>query len=107
MRVVLQLLEGLGLLIVTMLLIGAVGFPFQTNPIGPLAGQRLTGIEATWPEDWSFSDEYSFAAIEVRPDDLHSVTTLCFVVDGMLHVPAAGAAENEWPALVAGVRGCA
>ena len=69
------------------------------GPIGPLSGGRLGGEERPAPIDWSFSDDHPTIAVEVRPDDPHSVTTVCFVAGGELYVPARDAAEKEWTQL--------
>ena len=50
--------------------------------------------------DWSFSDEYTPIAVEVRPDEPHSVTTFAFLHEGSLHVPAMNGSEKEWPGIV-------
>lgn len=91
-------LLGWGLL--SLVLVGLVVLAVRTDPIGPLAGTRLSGEEAPYPDDWGFSDEASTIAVETRPDDPHSVTTICFVHDGALHVPAMGGSAKEWPAYV-------
>jgi hypothetical protein len=67
------------------------------GPIGPIAGGRLDGTERTAPADWDFTDEHFTIAVEVQPDDPHSVTVVCFVSDGELYVPARDAAEKDWP----------
>jgi hypothetical protein len=66
------------------------------GPIGPLAGGRLGGEVRPAPADWSFSDDHTTIAVEVRPEDPHSVTTICFVAGGELYVPASRASEKEW-----------
>jgi hypothetical protein len=66
------------------------------GPIGPIAGGRLGGEEQPAPMEWGFSDDHSTIAVEVRPDDPHSVTTICFVANGELYVPASDGAEKQW-----------
>ena len=83
--IVLVLVIGFGLLWIV-----------RSDPIGPLSGRAFTGEEAPYPDDWSFSDEHMTIAIEVRPEDPHSVTTICFVVDGVLHVPASNGSKKRW-----------
>lgn len=67
------------------------------GPIGPIAGGRLDGNERAAPADWDFTNEHFTIAVEVQPDDPHSVTVVCFVSDGELYVPARDAAEKDWP----------
>jgi hypothetical protein len=67
------------------------------GPIGPLAGGQLAGSERAAPADWAFSDDHSLIALEVRPEDPHSVTVVCIVSDGELYIPARGGAEKDWP----------
>jgi len=67
------------------------------GPIGPLAGGELDGSQRPAPADWDFTEDHFTIAVEVRPDDPHSVTVVCFVSDGELYVPARDAAEKEWP----------
>jgi hypothetical protein len=67
------------------------------GPIGPLAGGELTGNERPAPADWSFTDAHETIVVEVGPNDPHSVTVICFVVDNDLYIPAQGAADKDWP----------
>ena len=84
-----------------LLVIGIVGAGIArlviNGPIGPLAGGELTGNQQSAPEDWSFSDDHFTIAVEVGPDDPHSVTVICFLVDGELYIPAQDAADKDWP----------
>lgn len=90
---------GQGILVIAILL--AVAYPFRRDPIGPLAGKAVTGERvAKTPDDWSFTDEHMLFAVEVRPDDPHSVTTIGFVHDGAMHIPAMNGSEKDWPAMV-------
>ncbi len=83
-----------------LLVVAALAWFFRSNPIGPISGRQLTGTEASYPADWSFSDAHPTIAVEVRPDDPHSVTTICFVHDGALYVPAQGGSNKEWTQIV-------
>ena len=85
--------------IAALLVLAAILYPFRRDPIGMLAGKALSGVEVAYPASWDFSDAHDLIAVEVRPDDPHSVTTVCFVVDGALHVPAMNGSEKEWPSL--------
>lgn len=90
---------GIGLGIV--LLVAALGYPFRRDPIGPLAGKQLSGSEAPYPDSWSVCDDHQTIAVETRPEDPHSVTTVCFVHGGELIIPAMNGSGKEWPAIVA------
>ncbi len=93
-------LKILGGVIVIAVVLAAVLYSFRRDPIRMISGKQLTGSEAPYPGDWGFSDEHPLIAVEVRPDDPHSVTTICFVHDGVLHVPAQNGSEKEWPAML-------
>jgi hypothetical protein len=95
------ILKRLAQVLVAILILAAVVYPFRRDPIGPLAGKRLTGeVASETPADWSFSDAHMTIAVEVRPDDPHSITTICFVHEGTLYVPAQGGSEKEWTQMV-------
>jgi len=68
----------------------------RSDPIGPVAGRALTGRELPYPADWSFSDAYYTVAVETRPADPHSVTTLAFVHEGHLYLPADNGSSKQW-----------
>ena len=99
MTTTIRILKASFFVLAAIVIVCAVWFPFRGDPIGPLAGQRLSGDEAPWPADWGFTEDIELAAVEVRSEDPHSVTTICFVHDGALHVPASKAAEKQWPQL--------
>ena len=82
--------------LVAIVVLAACARLIWTDPIGPLAGGRLSGSEAPFPADWSFSDAHFTIAVESRPDDPHSVTTICFVHEGTLIVPAQGGSDKDW-----------
>lgn len=85
------------ILVIAILL--AVAYTFRRDPIGPLAGKALTGERMTQtPDDWGFSGERQLA-VEVRPEDPHSVTTTGFMLDGALHIPAMNGSEKDWPSI--------
>ena len=94
-----KLLRILGGVLGIVIVLAAVLYPFRRDPIAIVAGKKLTGSEAAYPTDWSFSDDQETIAVEVRPDDPHSVTTVCFVYDGVLHVPAQKGSEKQWTAM--------
>ena len=95
-----RVLKVLGLVVVAGVLVLALLYVLRTDPIGPLSGKRLSGSEAAFPTDWTFSDAFELVAVEVRPDDPHSVTTLGFVHDGALHIPAAEGSTKDWTGYV-------
>ncbi len=94
------ILKRIGQVLLAIVVLAAIAYPFRRDPIGPLAGKQLTGTEAAAPDDWSFTDEHMLVALEVRPGDPHSITTLCFVHDGALHVPAQAGSEKQWTQMV-------
>jgi hypothetical protein len=83
-----------------LLAIGIVGAGIArlviNGPIGPLAGGALTGNQQAAPDDWSFTNDHVTIAVEVGPEDPHSVTVVCFLVNGELHIPAQNAMEKDW-----------
>ena len=82
------------------LVVAASAYLFRTDPIFMVSGKRLSGEELPYPSDWSACNDHQTVAVETRVDDPHSVTTLCFVHDGDLVIPAMNGSEKEWPALV-------
>ncbi len=81
------------------ILAGAL-YVFRTDPIFMVSGKRLSGEELPYPSDWSACNDHQTVAVETRVDDPHSVTTICFVHDGDLVIPAMSGSEKEWPAHV-------
>ncbi len=69
---------------------------FRGDPVFMISGKELQGEFSPYPRDWKFTDEYSTIAIETRPLDPHSVTTLCFVHEGNLYIPAQNGSGKEW-----------
>lgn len=95
------ILKRLGQALVAILILAAIAYPFRRDPIGPLAGKELSGeVAAETPSDWGFTDEHMTIAVEVRPEDPHSITTICFVHEGALYVPAQGGSDKEWTQMV-------
>lgn len=96
-----RVLRILAFALCALLLVFILVLIFRDGPLGPLAGGRLGGPEVSDAiDDWSFSDAHETIAVETRPEDPHSVTTVCFQDEGRLFVPALGAAEKQWPAFV-------
>lgn len=75
-------------------------YAFRTDPIFMVSGKRLSGEELPYPSDWSACNDHQTVAVETRMDDPHSVTTICFVHEGDLVIPAMNGSEKEWPAHV-------
>ena len=95
-----NILKWLGLVIAAVGCVVVVIFLFRTDPIGVLAGKRLSGVQLPYPNDWRSCSAHPTVAIEVAPDAPHSVTTLCFVHQGELIIPAANASNKTWPSIV-------
>lgn len=92
-----RVLRVIGLVLVGLVVVAALAYQFRTDPIGPLAGKRLSGEERPFPSDWAFSDAHPYCFFETRQAAPHSVTTICFVVNGKLIVPSLNAPEKNWP----------
>ena len=70
---------------------------FRGEPLGPIPGRELSGEVVSEPiAEWDFSDGYRTVAGETRPGRPHSVTTVCFVHEGQLYVPASDGADKRW-----------
>ena len=87
----------IGFVVAALIVAAALAYQFRTDPIGPLAGKRLSGEERPFPSDWAFVKDHPYCFLETRPSAPHSVTTICFVVNGKLVVPSLNAAEKDWP----------
>jgi hypothetical protein len=81
-------------------LLAGIGWLFRSDPVLMISGKHLEGEAFPYPANWDFSDDYSTIAIETNPRDPHSVTTLCFVHEGILYVPAQGGSEKQWTQFV-------
>ena len=66
-----------------------------------ISGRTLSGEEFPYPENWDFTNDHFTIAVETRPEDPHSVTTVCFVHEGALYVPAQSGSSKRWPAFPA------
>ena len=97
MKKVLKILSHIAL---TLLFIGYIGYQFRTDPIEILTGRQVTGVEVSYPVDWTFADGYSTIAVETRIGNPHSVTVICWIADGKLHIPARDGASKDWPSYV-------
>ena len=95
-----KFLKYLGIAIGVLVVVGGLAWLLRTDPIGPLSGKKLSGEERPFPDDWSFVNEHPLCAVESRVDDPHSVTTICFVHEGSLVIPAAEGSTKTWPKYV-------
>lgn len=91
-----KVLKIIGAVLGTLIVVLGLAWLLRSDPIGPLSGRALSGGEAAYPADWSFTDDFTTIAVESRPGDPHSVTTICFIHDGELYVPARGGSEKRW-----------
>ena len=67
------------------------------GPCGPIAGGALSGPEHAEPvDDWSFANEVPRCAVEVQPDDPHSVTVNCMSWQRRLFVSCSSCAGKTW-----------
>ncbi len=81
-------------------LLVAVFMMFGCEPEDQTPGLWLSGEPVeTFPDDWSFSNDFQLIAIEVGTPYFmpHSVTIWCVEVDGDLYVAAAAADSKNWP----------
>ena len=95
-----KILKGAALMLGGLFAVLAVLYLLRTDPIYMIAGKRLSGAEQPYPPDWSVCDAHTTVAVETRPDAPHSVTTLCFVHQDDLFIPAADGGSKDWTAYV-------
>ena len=90
----------IGLPVLALVLILGMAYAFRTDPIMMLSGKSLSGEELAYPEDWLFTNEYPTIKVETNPENPHSVTTLCFIREGTLIIPAQEGHTKKWPQYV-------
>lgn len=66
-----------------------------SGPMGPIAGDKLEGTQAPWPDDWTFTNEIENVLLETNPDDPYSVTVWMVVDDNHPYV-AAASTDSQW-----------
>ncbi len=88
---------GLVAIVVTLALVLGLVLLFRTEPLAIIPGGRLSGEEVTVPvTDWSFTEQYTTVALEVRSTDPYSVNTSALLHDGVLYVPSGRGGESRW-----------
>ena len=95
-----KILKWTGVVLGAVVVVAGALYLLRTDPIYMISGKRLSGDELSYPADWSMCSHHQTIAVEARVDDPHSVTTICFVHDGDLIVPAMNGSEKQWPAMV-------
>ena len=86
-----------GLPVLGVVLILGIAYVFRTDPIMMISGKRLSGEEFAYPENWLFTNAYQTIKVETNTENPHSVTTLCFIRDGKLIIPAQEGHTKKWP----------
>ena len=92
-----RLVKYILLPVLAVVLILGLAYIFRTDPIMMISGKRLSGDELVYPEDWLFTNDYQTIKVETNPENPHSVTTLCFVREGKLIIPAQEGHTKQWP----------
>ena len=92
-----RFLKRLGQLILVVAVLIAIAYPFRRDPIAMIPGKQLSGEEKAYPADWEFTNDHMLVKVESRPEDPYSVTTICFLIDGNLHIPAQKGSTKKWP----------
>lgn len=95
-----KVLKILSHIVLTLLFVGYIAYQFRTDPIGIVSGRALSGEEVAYPANWDFTDDHQLIAVESRIGNPHSVTVICWLADGKLHIPARDGASKDWPSYV-------
>ncbi|MCZ0944667.1 MAG: hypothetical protein OXJ53_16570 [Gammaproteobacteria bacterium] len=95
-----KILKWAGVALGALVIVAGTLYLLRTDPINRISGKRLSGDEQPYPADWSMCNDHPTIAVEARIEDPHSVTTVCFLHDGDLIVPALNGSEKQWPAMV-------
>lgn len=93
-------LKWTGVVLGAVVVVAGALYLLRTDPIYMISGKRLSGDELPYPADWSMCRDHQTIAVEARVENPHSVTTICFLHDGDLIVPAVNGSEKQWPAMV-------
>ena len=86
-----------GLFFLVIILFIAIAYFFRGDPVMMISGKKLSGQELPYPENWEFTNQHRTVKVETNLIDPHSVTTLCFVRDGKLIIPAQDGHTKIWP----------
>ena len=95
-----KILKWIGVALGALVIVAGTLYLLRTDPINRISGKRLSGDEQAYPADWSMCNDHPTIAVEARVEDPHSVTTICFLHDGDLIVPALNGSQKQWPAMV-------
>ncbi|NKC00529.1 MAG: hypothetical protein GKR90_18845 [Pseudomonadales bacterium] len=66
-----------------------------SSPVGPIAGGKLEGTEAEWPQDWIFTDSEDNIFLETNPNDPYSVTLWGVSLDNDFFIAAVNP-SSKW-----------
>ena len=92
----LKLVRILGIVLALVVVGFGIAWLTRMDPMGPVSGRALSGTDEPYPASWDFSDDNYTIAVESRPDDPHSVTTIAWVHEGSLHIPAMNGSDKHW-----------
>ena len=95
-----KVLKIIGVVVGVVLLLAGIAYLTRSDPIFMISGKQLSGDEVAYPSDWAFTNDYMTIAVESRPEDPHSVTTICFLHEGDLYIPAQSGSTKTWPKYV-------
>ena len=95
-----RILKWASVAVGALVIVAGTLYLLRSDPIHRISGKRLSGDERPYPADWSMCNDHPTIAVEARVEDPHSVTTVCFLHDGDLIVPALNGSEKQWPAMV-------
>lgn len=85
------------ILLIGIILLALLVFFFRSDPIGMIPGKALSGELMPKPTQWPTCEKNQTLAIEVRPEQPHSVTAWYFIYRNTLFVPASNPKEKRWP----------
>lgn len=95
-----RVLRLLGIAVLVVAIVAGFAWIFRGDPLWMVSGRTLSGSEFPYPDNWDFTLEHFTVAVETRPEDPHSVTTISFVHEGELYVPAQSGSTKQWPQYV-------
>ena len=95
-----KIVRVLGIVLGIAVLGFAAAWLMRSDPMGPISGRELRGTDGAYPSSWVFSEDAYTIAVETRPDDPHSVTTIAWLHEGSLHIPAMNGSDKKWTGYV-------